>query len=147
MNKGIQDYGYIPPHRVTGGVFTWQAPGSANAIVLLILIPSAAIVLPSRAVQRHCGCDVTTFSRDEQQEEDGVLEFPCGSDKDNLESCISVYNHAFAFPLSVAIPATSDKDNLESCISVYNHAFAFPLSVAIPATKRGNGGVSTKLSG
>ncbi|KAL4575276.1 hypothetical protein LXL04_022118 [Taraxacum kok-saghyz] len=34
----------------------------------------------------------------------------------------------------------SNKDNLESCISVYNHAFVFPLSVAIPATKRGNGG-------
>ena len=30
---------------------------------------------------------------------------------------------------------------------MYNHAFAFPELVAIPATKRGNGGVSTKLSG
>ena len=37
--------------------------------------------------------------------------------------------------------------NLGSCISVYNHAFAFPELVAIPATKRGNGGVSMKLSG
>ncbi|KAL4564671.1 hypothetical protein LXL04_028739 [Taraxacum kok-saghyz] len=27
-----------------------------------------------------------------------------------------------------------------SCVSVYNHAFAFPKLVAIPATKRGNGG-------
>ncbi|KAL4590799.1 hypothetical protein LXL04_003742 [Taraxacum kok-saghyz] len=34
----------------------------------------------------------------------------------------------------------SNKDNLESCISVYNHAFAFPELVAIPATKRGMGG-------
>ena len=35
----------------------------------------------------------------------------------------------------------------EDRAGVYNHAFAFPELVAIPATKRGNGGVSTKLSG
>ncbi|KAL4562368.1 hypothetical protein LXL04_034570 [Taraxacum kok-saghyz] len=34
----------------------------------------------------------------------------------------------------------SNKYNLESCISVYNHAFAFPLSVEVPATKRGKWG-------
>ncbi|KAL4581966.1 hypothetical protein LXL04_006500 [Taraxacum kok-saghyz] len=34
----------------------------------------------------------------------------------------------------------SNKDSLGSCISVYNHAFAFPELVTIPATKRGNGG-------
>ncbi|KAL4557069.1 hypothetical protein LXL04_035239 [Taraxacum kok-saghyz] len=34
----------------------------------------------------------------------------------------------------------SNKDKRGSCISVYNHAFAFPELVAIPATKRGNGG-------
>ncbi|KAL4585634.1 hypothetical protein LXL04_010257 [Taraxacum kok-saghyz] len=34
----------------------------------------------------------------------------------------------------------SNKYSLGSCISVYNHTFAFPELVAIPATKRGNGG-------
>ncbi|KAL4567609.1 hypothetical protein LXL04_023198 [Taraxacum kok-saghyz] len=43
--------------------------------------------------------------------------------------------------------AEAIKIDLGSCISVYNHVFAFPELVAIPATKRGNGGVSTKLSG
>ncbi|KAL4555495.1 hypothetical protein LXL04_038116 [Taraxacum kok-saghyz] len=43
--------------------------------------------------------------------------------------------------------AEAIKINLGSCISVYNHAFAFPELVAIPATKRGKWGVSTKLSG
>ena len=66
----------VPSHRLTGGVDTLQAPGSANAMVLLILIPSDAIVLPSRAVQRHRGCDLTTLARDEQHEEEGVLELP-----------------------------------------------------------------------
>ncbi|KAL4573336.1 hypothetical protein LXL04_020137 [Taraxacum kok-saghyz] len=36
--------------------------------------------------------------------------------------------------------AEAIKINLGSCISVYNHAFAFPELVAIPATKRGNEG-------
>ncbi|KAL4584344.1 hypothetical protein LXL04_008943 [Taraxacum kok-saghyz] len=34
----------------------------------------------------------------------------------------------------------NNKDGLGSCISVYNHAFAFPLTVEVPATERGNGG-------
>ncbi|KAL4568040.1 hypothetical protein LXL04_023641 [Taraxacum kok-saghyz] len=51
--------------------------------------------------------------------------------------------------IKVHVTAEAIKINLGSCISVYNHAYAFPELVAIPATKRGNwgGGVSTKLSG
>ncbi|KAL4577089.1 hypothetical protein LXL04_013191 [Taraxacum kok-saghyz] len=34
----------------------------------------------------------------------------------------------------------SNKDSLGSCISVYSHAFAFPVLATIPATKREKGG-------
>ncbi|GJY45399.1 hypothetical protein Tco_0434462 [Tanacetum coccineum] len=37
--------------------FTLQAPGSANAACLSILIPNDVKALPSRAEQRHSGCD------------------------------------------------------------------------------------------
>nr|GEV48163.1 chaperonin-like protein [Tanacetum cinerariifolium] len=39
------------------GVFTLQAPVSANAMCLSILIPNAVKALPSKAEQRYNGCD------------------------------------------------------------------------------------------
>lgn len=49
-----------------------HAAGRASADVRLILIPKAVAASPFRALQRHCGCDLTTLASDEQQEEDGV---------------------------------------------------------------------------
>ncbi|KAL4573335.1 hypothetical protein LXL04_020136 [Taraxacum kok-saghyz] len=52
-----------------------------------------------------------------------------------IEGIWKAYHHESSKASAEAI-----KINLGSCISVYNHAFAFPELVAIPATKRGNEG-------
>lgn len=62
-------------HWLAGGVFTLQAPGRARARVWLIAIPNEDPP-PLTNVQRHCGCDWTTVASCEQQEDDGVEEFP-----------------------------------------------------------------------
>ena len=65
----------LPLHWLTEGVFTLHTPGSCRARVWLMVIPSPAPPL-LRAAQRHCGWDWTTLASCEQQEDDGVEEFP-----------------------------------------------------------------------
>lgn len=62
-------------HWLRGGVCTLQILGSVRAWVWLMFKPRAAAP-PLKTVQRHCGCAWTTFPSCEQQEDDGVDEFP-----------------------------------------------------------------------
>jgi hypothetical protein len=60
-------YNKLPVHWLTGGAWTLQTPGSANALVLLMDMPKEA-ALPSIIMQRHRGSDWTTPASTEQQE-------------------------------------------------------------------------------
>lgn len=65
-----------PEHWETGGVCTLQAEGRAMAWVWLTSMPRDDPPPPAITWQRHSGCVLTTLESCEQQDEDGLDEFP-----------------------------------------------------------------------